>query len=730
MARSKARKVVHPARPVAIQATPTHPSPSEDDEPAPKKARKGRSAASKVRGKTGAMAVFNSLPLDLIYEICLHLTPVDLHALSNTSKVFRSVVTGNASKPLWVSAREAAGLPELELAMTDLQYAHLMHGKGCTFCTRKNAGKADTYFRARICTACLKEHFANNTTTAGHAALMKATDSRLHSLTLMSCTPTSPARGGPFYYIPEIKKMNAFLRQQDADNRDPEADPARDFIDNEWLDRQFVSQRRYPQPGEEPREPTTPFQKWYDKGEKDRKARYADGDKLRDWMKDQDNAKSSSKDDIRKKRLEDISVRLKQQGFHESELKVWEFVNDQIVRKPDLVTERTWPRIEEACKEKLLSIRRRARQSRFEQAYGTFKRTHLDGSSFPPSELIDQIPTVQDLLDDCATYVPGDELFEAHKDAISDEIMTTLVRPRREAILRAIGKSYVKLRENHEKEKKGKEVSTSVNGLKYSDVKLPRLPPWIPRSDDAPLAATHAQIRTFLDNDIFASLECHSCQEVFQGQAVLEHTSRRWGCFSHGYATSEPKPLLEDWATVGPAATPVVGTYPPGSARIRVDEESMLLVLRLHQVMDAAAFEEDEEQEKEAEEAGVKMDEKDKFATRIKCKCQKHGWQYEFEGSSMKEAYRHVRSRHYRSDDPSVALNAETKYSRQWLNKLYDAGLIKNRGDARDPYDVLRGYDEDLDMYGHFGLAASMAYDSYDEESEEEMMRRGDCVVM
>ncbi|KAL7337894.1 hypothetical protein BJY59DRAFT_641141, partial [Rhodotorula toruloides] len=71
-------------------------------------------------------------PLPFLAQIASHLDPCDLYVLSRTCKVFRSVVTGTNSQALWQEARARVGLPELALPMTDLQYAHLLFGKGCT----------------------------------------------------------------------------------------------------------------------------------------------------------------------------------------------------------------------------------------------------------------------------------------------------------------------------------------------------------------------------------------------------------------------------------------------------------------------------------------------------------------------------------------------------------------------------------------------------------------------
>jgi hypothetical protein len=55
----------------------------------------------------------------------------ELLTLSNTSKNFRAVVTGDSSAKLFKEARERMGMPELLVPMPDLRYANLLFGKGC-----------------------------------------------------------------------------------------------------------------------------------------------------------------------------------------------------------------------------------------------------------------------------------------------------------------------------------------------------------------------------------------------------------------------------------------------------------------------------------------------------------------------------------------------------------------------------------------------------------------------
>ncbi|TKA49958.1 hypothetical protein B0A53_06537 [Rhodotorula sp. CCFEE 5036] len=249
-------------RRVAAQAAAAQSEPAadiSDSELLKKKQKKNRSSLSKVKGRKGALKAFNALPLDLVLDICSYLDPADLYVLSNTSKVFRAVVTGPSSAQLWIDARARVGLPELELPMTDLQYAAHLFGRGCQFCKRKNAGKPEVYFRARICSACLKSHFVSPETAKGRDAVRKI--------------------------LPREHLLKLDKELQDAF---PEAN----YTECIFLD--AILGRRYA--WREVENPTTPFQKWVVQEWKPaRDARFADGDALTQWLKTQEEAKTATK---------------------------------------------------------------------------------------------------------------------------------------------------------------------------------------------------------------------------------------------------------------------------------------------------------------------------------------------------------------------------------------------------------------------------------------------------
>ena len=258
----------------AQAAAASDPAASRNSEPPKKKQKPNRTSLGKVRGRRGALKAFNSLPLDLVFDICSYLDPADLYVLSNTSKVFRAVVTGPSSAQLWIDARARVGLPELQLPMTDLQYAALLFGRGCQFCERKNAGKPEVYFRARICSACLKSEcvlrglplarvlirrvlisrpprsFVSPETAKGRVAIQKILP-RDHVGTTRLATPTNPhAREGRLVYLPQLLKLDEELQ---------EAFPEADYTDAIFLETLLLDPRYGPSLAGQP---ATPFQQW------------------------------------------------------------------------------------------------------------------------------------------------------------------------------------------------------------------------------------------------------------------------------------------------------------------------------------------------------------------------------------------------------------------------------------------------------------------------------------
>ncbi|GAA5897022.1 hypothetical protein JCM5296_004274 [Sporobolomyces johnsonii] len=644
--------------------------------------------AKRVKGRKGALQVFNALPLDLLYEICSNLDSADLFALSNTSKVLRAAVTGPSSKQLWIDARANIGLPELEVPLDDLAYAQLIHGKGCTFCDRKQAGKPDPFFRARICTACLKLHFASKETALDIAALYKITGGKLHRLTLFCVNHTA------HFYLPEVKKVNAELLVK--------------FPPSEATGQDTLSVSDFIAGFDSTVEPSTPAEAWYAEGSKAREARERDGIAISDWIKKQELAKSMSKDDIRKVRRQDIEERFAKQGFEASEFRSAAWSQNATLRKPEHLTERMWTnKVEATLKEVLLTERKWRRRSGFVSVYNDLKRQHAQGNYFPSAELFLNLATVRPLLDDVSHNTPACQLFKQHRCAIVGEL-EGLLRDRREGMVRAIGQAYLAARDMQASQLAAGTLSASnapqdgpVN-LDEVVIDFPRLPPWIPRSDDAPLVGEDEQIIIFLDNSPLANFECARCSRSFDHAGILSHVSR--------LCSGTPEPDAKDMNLWGR----IRGRGGFDTAPIKIDADVMTLALKLKQIVAKAPLEVSAADARydDLDEYEIDIPEAEKYDLGFTCACVAKGW-FTRPGHHMTVAvaFQHCR-RDHSAPDPSAELRVKCLYSDAFYRKYKKQAALTRRPQL-DPFGLGDQLDYDSDVEGY---PYSFAYDRYDSD--------------
>ncbi|GAA6002685.1 hypothetical protein JCM10207_007626 [Rhodosporidiobolus poonsookiae] len=710
MARSKTPKVVYPPAPLPLAIRPGESASPPPPATGPRK--KARSALSKVKGTKGKLAAMTSLPIDLIYDICSNLGPADLYALSNTSKVWRSVVVGPSSSKLWREARERVGLPELDLAnMTDLQYAALMHGKGCNFCGKMNAGKPDPYFRARICGACLKKDVAGSITSAGVNALARAADNNLHPMTTFCCTPTISGRNGPSFYLPQVKRVSAELH-------------ASGYSTTEYRDRVFVTTLRY-SPSDSPApETTSDFQKWYLETDEPRKQRQADGDRLGRWLKTQDEAKADDKNDIRKTRLEELKKRFKAQGFQDVELNSHEFLYDSNTRKPNPVNDRSWPTAERQLKPVLVAVRRKLRRHGVGDALFQLRNGHPASASFPPEDVFFQLPPVKAVVEDLSAYQKPSELFNDHRD----EFVTALeglIRSRREALLRTLAKAYIALRTAQEQEAANGQTAPpcAVKGLTWAAVDLPRLPPWIPRTDDQPFTATDEQIQTFFDSSPMAWFSCEKCGVLQKGAAIFSHVGQRWGCYS---ATMDAITSTDPWCRMDDTLKSMVTT-----------RDQLFAVLYLGQLFALSPDDADEAVDRPAREVGIKMKPEEKLTVSVSCGCNSGNLMFSQSlFNSLSNAYRHLKVHHGSAAPTAVKLTRRADLTPRFRQALRTNGIAHVIGED-DYYGDSVG---DIDMFDAFGFGPGLGGGGYggglygdgysDGLSDDSMDAREDCVIM
>lgn len=211
------------------------------------------------------------------------------------------------------------------------------------------------------------------------------------------------------------------------------------------------------------------------------------------------------------------------------------------------------------------------RATGFQAKYWQFKRDSSDGSGFPPARIAEQLPVIKAALDDVSTFVEPDTLFSDNLAALEAGLQT-LVRARREGMIRAIAKAYGELRDAIQREKNGERVNSFVQGLAFSSITLPRLPPWIPRRDSDPIIATDEQLKVFLETSHLANFECSKCNRLFDGSTIYGHIDASYGCFMVGYGCERS---LEEWTRL---ATPADDTF-------TVNRDTLLLTLYLHQLV-------------------------------------------------------------------------------------------------------------------------------------------------
>ncbi|KAI0723949.1 hypothetical protein C8T65DRAFT_599659 [Cerioporus squamosus] len=100
------------------------------------------------------------MPLDILYEVFLHLHPYDLLHLARTTKTLRRMLMTRSASTIWRRAREnVPGLPDCPKDMSEPAYANLMFDPHCHFCLKARVLKVMWACRVRCCKSCFKDHF-------------------------------------------------------------------------------------------------------------------------------------------------------------------------------------------------------------------------------------------------------------------------------------------------------------------------------------------------------------------------------------------------------------------------------------------------------------------------------------------------------------------------------------------------------------------------------------------
>ncbi|OBZ71726.1 hypothetical protein A0H81_08960 [Grifola frondosa] len=95
------------------------------------------------------------MPLDILFEIFVHLHPRDLLHLSRTSKDFRAILMSRTSAHFWKAARQhVEGLPDCPPFLSEPAYANLLFSPHCHICLKGNVQSIIWPIFARYCKSC------------------------------------------------------------------------------------------------------------------------------------------------------------------------------------------------------------------------------------------------------------------------------------------------------------------------------------------------------------------------------------------------------------------------------------------------------------------------------------------------------------------------------------------------------------------------------------------------
>ncbi|RXW18582.1 hypothetical protein EST38_g7278 [Candolleomyces aberdarensis] len=111
--------------------------------------------------RSGKLATFVNMPLDVLHEIFGHLHPYDLLRLTRTTKDFRRILLHRSSLSTWKATFEdVPNLPECPPEMSEPAWANLAFSPHCHFCLASGIRNVEWKFRVRHSANC--EAWAHN----------------------------------------------------------------------------------------------------------------------------------------------------------------------------------------------------------------------------------------------------------------------------------------------------------------------------------------------------------------------------------------------------------------------------------------------------------------------------------------------------------------------------------------------------------------------------------------
>ncbi|GAA6059387.1 hypothetical protein JCM10212_003285 [Sporobolomyces blumeae] len=292
-------------------------------------------------------------------------------------------------------------------------------------------------------------------------------------------------------------------------------------------------------------------------------------------------------------------------------------------------------------------------------------------------------------------------------------------------------------------------------------IALPRLPPWIPRTEGAPLHATDEQLAAFLGASPLANFECTKCNQLHDATEIFDNLSNRWACSATGPGSSVQSHVDKSMRIRGyDAITWGDETIPLA----RMDADVLRLSLQLSTVQNTTPLVVDESMYHIRILTSLTDYGRDQtFVVNFDCKCNVGyiGMRNSKDNKSAhKEAYRHLVRHVDAAEPPSVrarggwtpqfrreSLAAVTRVDppRHYMSSYFDSYGRDPYGDIYDRYpyggDIYGGYssdegygmdyryDRDRDYGYDYGRGYGYGYDSdgYDSCDSD---ARPNCTIM
>ncbi|KNZ78863.1 hypothetical protein J132_09547 [Termitomyces sp. J132] len=315
-----------------------------------------------VRGRRGALKAIVEMPLDILHEIFMHLTPLEVLHLSRMCKALRRILMVKSAEFIWKQARfNLDNFPHCPEDLNEVQFACLMFDNHCDYCSEQKARYFIWSIRRRCCKKCITDR--NGLESLGNLP-------QFFSDTLRSIVPSLDASG--------TEDIWSYL----------DRDAVTCIVSATKLHDEFLNLEGEAQ------------ENWRRDKAKERQRRINHGRLCEDWIARQTKIRASRLNDARMRRCEAIKQRLIDLGWGEELEFIRDFKQWPAVKQPKDLTERIWRNI----KDDLIKSLKEHKASRLEEEYLDAQEDRRLCLSICLSELRFSIPLSERILPPIADF--------------------------------------------------------------------------------------------------------------------------------------------------------------------------------------------------------------------------------------------------------------------------------------------------------------------------------------